>query len=209
MFYWSLINMENHQMYTLTGIQLLAVANVKNLRNEKSCELFSDVIENLNKLNGDGLDLDINGETKTYNGFLCFFLGDTPALNWLGGFKESVSKAEKFCRTCEIIHGDFMFNDSNITLRNLNDHKNRLRSLKNTKTLKENIELSKVYGVNSESPLLKIENFDVCTCLLQDPMHILYEGICHIELKCLLNTLINEEKVFSFEFLNNQIKTFK
>ena len=28
MFYWCLINIENHQMYTLTGIQLLAVANV-------------------------------------------------------------------------------------------------------------------------------------------------------------------------------------
>ena len=88
MFYWCLINIEIHQMYTLTGIQLLAVANVNFLRNEKSYEIFNDVIENLNELNGNGLELDINVVLKTYNGFLCFYLGDTPALNWIGGFKE-------------------------------------------------------------------------------------------------------------------------
>ena len=96
MFYWCLINIEKHQMYSLTGIQLLAVASVKHLRNEKSHEIFKDVITNLNKLNGDGLELDVNGVLKTYNGFLCFYSGDTPALNWIGGFKEIVSKAEKF-----------------------------------------------------------------------------------------------------------------
>ena len=80
-------------MYSLTAIQLLAVTKVSVMKHNKSISIFQDVINDLNKLSGDGLELCIGGELRIYNGFLAFFLGDTPALNWLGGFKETCSKA--------------------------------------------------------------------------------------------------------------------
>ena len=40
-------------------------------------------------------------------------------------------------------------------------------------------------------------------------MHILYEGICHLELSCLFNNLIVVNKFFTEVWLNKQIKNFK
>ena len=140
------------------------------------------------------LELCVGGELRIYNGFLAFFLGDTPALNWLGGFKETCSKAFKFCRTCDIKHGEVYYNDSKLNLRNIKIHLKRLENMKNASTKKFDA-LSQKYGINYESFLLKIDFFDVCKCLLQDPMHILYEGICHDELQCFFEYFIKVKKV--------------
>ena len=123
------MNTDNHQKYTLTALHLLAVAKCDPLKNQKGFHLFDDAIENLNKLSGDGLELLVNGKIKIFNGYLVFFLGDTPAQNWIGGFKESVSSAHKFCRTCEIIHGEIVFVDSEVELREFQLHKDRLNTL--------------------------------------------------------------------------------
>lgn len=42
-----------------------------------------------------GKEFEINGSTKTYYGTLYCVLGDTPAAQYLGGFKEGVSMAKK------------------------------------------------------------------------------------------------------------------
>jgi hypothetical protein len=176
------------------------------LRNEKSYSLLDDFVHNVNMLNGDGLELKINNELKTYSGFLAFVLGDTPAFNWLGGFKEGVAKAEKFCRRCDIKNGDVLLVEKQSILRKLTTHKARLEKLKNV-DMNKHIELSKEFGINSESLLLKINDFDVCKCLLQDPMHVFFEGICHLELKCLLEYSINKNKAF-LAYLNDKIINF-
>ncbi len=62
--------------------------------------------------------------------------------------------------------------------------------------------LSKKYGINNSSCLLKITDFNICKSLLQDPMHILYEGICHLKLRCFLNEVITNQKQFDLDFLN-------
>ena len=64
--------------------------------------------------------------------------------------------------------------------------------MKNASTKKFDA-LSQKYGINYESFLLKIDSFDVCKCLLQDPMHILYEGICHDELQCFFEYFITKK----------------
>ena len=208
LFYWALLNIDNHQKYTLTALQLFACTLVTPLRNEKSTNIFSDIITNLNLLSGNGLEMVIAGKIKTFNGFLAFFLGDTPALNWLGGFKESCSKAFSFCRTCDIKHGELFFDEKKIVLRNLQTHNIRLDKMKHC-GMSELTEMSKKFGINYHSPLMSINNFDICKCLLQDPMHIFWEGICHLELKCFLDVSILKKKLFSLNFLNEKIATFK
>lgn len=141
-------------------------------------------------------------------------LGDIPALNWLGGFKESVSKAHKFCRTCEIENDkiETHIKVSDLRLRDLTCHKSVLKKLEDAKInnkLKEHIEISKKHGINYKSCLLNLKNFDVTKGLLHDPMHVLFEGICHLELKCFLNDCLNTRRLFSLQFLNEKIKAFK
>lgn len=159
-------------MYTLTSLQLYACTLVHALRNEKSIEIFKDIIENLNKLSGGGLEIYLKGKKKVFNGFLVMFLGDTPAQNWLGGFKESCSKTISFCRNCDIQHGQIAYDDSEVVLRNLKSHKKRLEKLQRCKVGKQHDDYSKKTGINYKSTLLKINYFDICKSLLQDPMHI-------------------------------------
>ncbi len=200
------MNVANHQKYSLTALQLYAVVNVNKLRTEKSYKIFDNLFESINKLYNVGLHLNINGRLTRYYGLLAFCLGDTPALNWLGGFKESVSKTIKYCRTCEISNTDDLLN-YNIVLRDIDIHKERLKTMKKS-TLEQFKNYSKEYGINYSSLLLGLTNFDICKSMLQDPMHILYEGVCHLELKCLLNEVIQNKNLIDLRFLNECIKKF-
>ena len=165
--------------------------------------IFKDFKDNINLLNSTGLILNIDGKMTKYFGILAICLGDTPALNWLGGFKETVN-AFKYCRTCEVKKNQI---NCQLTLRDLEIHKQRLEIL-NKASFDSFKTLSIKYGINFPSPLLKIEGFNICKQLLQDPMHILYEGICHLELKCFFNEIF-EKKLFDLCFFNVCIKNFK
>ena len=199
-------------MYTLKALQLYAVTKAGSLKNERSFTIFNDFTENMNRLYNDGLLLTIHGVEKRYIGFLAFCLGDTPAMNWLGGFKETVGITKKYCRACEVSYKP-KENESRkelfekISLRTLDKHLVILQKMK-TGSKESNTEISKTTGINYSSILLNIKDFDICQCLLQDPMHILYEGICHLELSCLFNDIISKKKIIKLDFLNSKIKAF-
>ena len=48
----------------------------------------------------------------------------------------------------------------------------------------------------------------VCTGLPPDVMHDVLEGCLQLEIKCLLNSLIVQKKLFSLSFLNERITDF-
>ena len=106
-----------------------------------------------------------------------------------------MSKTFKYCRVCEITSQKNMLNYV-VVESEINIHKVRLEKMKklNSDELKVS---SKKYGINFPSLLLDIDHFNICKCLLQDPMHVLYEGICHLELRCLLNSVIFQTNLIS------------
>ena len=69
--------------------------------------------------------------------------------------------------------------------------------------------LSKTYGINNRSLLNKLEYFHVCNFgLPPDVMHDLLEGYIPYTMKLLLNQIINKEKLFTLNYLNNVILYF-
>ncbi len=66
--------------------------------------------------------------------------------------------------------------------------------MKNARDHKATLKLSKKFGINYESYLLKLNFFDVCKCLLQEQMHVIYEGIGHDELGSLFNYIIKKNQ---------------
>ena len=69
--------------------------------------------------------------------------------------------------------------------------------------------LSKTYGINNHSLLNKLEYFHVCNFgLPPDVMHDLLEGYVPYTMKLLLNQIINKEKLFTLDYLNNLILYF-
>lgn len=186
-----LLNLPPEVRFNFCNIKLLAVVKSKDIRIAKNYLLFSEFINTLNHLNSkDGLEVKINNINSTIFGFLGFVIGDTLALQWLGGFVEGVGTAIRFCRTCHIHHNERIehFN-SKFVLRDINTHLFQLN------LLKESPDLSKQFGLKTSSVLLRINDFDITKCLLHDPMHILIEGICINELKYLLNYLVKIKKI--------------
>ena len=51
-----------------------------------------------------GCNFNIHGKEMWFQGALLAFIGDTPANNRIGGYKESVSKAYRLCRQCLATH---------------------------------------------------------------------------------------------------------
>jgi hypothetical protein len=188
--------------YNLCNIKLLAIAKSEYLNQLNTPALLENFIEGVNKLNSSGLELMVNSKLKRVFGLVLIGLGDTLALQEMGGFVVGVGKAYKFCRSCEINAEEKLEDPSNIYVeRDIERH------LLQLELIKESPELIQEYGVKYPSALLKLNDFDVCQCLLHDPMHVLVQGVCVKELTNLLKYL-TEERGTKLDEINRRITSF-
>jgi hypothetical protein len=73
--------------------------------------------------------------------------------------------------------------------------------------IKNSPELIQQYGVKNRSVLLNLKDFDICKCLLHDPMHVLIQGVCIKELTNLLKYLTFDCNI-KLELINTRIISF-
>ena len=127
----------------------------------------------------------------------------------MGGFKEGVGGAEKPCRCCNISKNDLSKYDCHekCSPRSMEEHKRHIQALEVSSTNDRQL-LSQRIGVNGRTFLSDVPFFDVTKCILQDPMHILLEGIVKVELKLILLHLM-EQNVTSLVSLNRSIANFE
>jgi len=206
-FYWSLLNIEPELRFKVHAIQLLAVAKSSHIKKFGISSLLSDFISGLKKLHK-GHQI-LPDEDKLYYGSLYCVLGDTPAAQFIGGFKEGVSFAHKPCRTCEITQENLResLTGDEFPLRNELEHKDRCHSLSEL-TGDTKKYWSKHYGINSASVLLDLADYEVTQTILHDPMHVLLEGLVKLELKLMLCDFIDKSKYFTIRELNCIIRNF-
>jgi len=209
MFYWVLANIKPELRSSKNAIQLLAIVKTNYAKEPKALEkILQPFIDDIIKLQTEGVDIYINGSKKNYKESLLFFAGDIPASALIGDFKESVF-ANHPCRSCMITKNDIKnyFKESNLILRNkIEDHLNAINEPSITKRAKEFWQ--KTYGVNNKSPLMEIPYFDITTCLPQDCMHILIEGVTEITCRLFLCYCIIEKHFFSIEDFNEKLASF-
>lgn len=136
-------------------------------------------------------------------------MGDTPAAQLLGGFKEWVGMAEKPCRSCEVSYNELAnsFSEDSFVMRDEAEHRDRCNILDEIKGETKR-DWSKEYGISGRSLLLQAPEFEVTKCILHDPMHALWEGVVKLEIQLMLETFIEKKKYFSLAHLNNVIQTF-
>lgn len=210
-FYVMLLNIPPEDRSRLSSIFLLAIAKSNDLKRHGFKRLLADFISTVNKLSSTGLDFDINGERRNMKGGLIAVIADTPAANLLGGFKEGVGFAHKPCRTCHVSHDELpnKLTHSQCDIRTLNDHVQKCNLLFDQPlTRQAQKEWSKQWGLNGKSILLEINNFDVCKCLVQDPMHVLLEGALPNEVARFIYYSIELKGFFTLGWLNNELATF-
>ncbi len=208
LFYWTLLNIPPKYRSKLSSMQLLAVAYAKDIKMFGLESLLKDFIDGLNKLSR-GLMIDVNGYRCLFRGSLLMMTADTLAAQGIGGFKEGVGNAFSFCRTCDVTTNTKLtsFIHEGFEERDPEEHSARCDFLKSA-TPDERTYFSRQYGVNNRSVLMDIQGFDITSCLVHDPMHLLFEGVLPYEVKLMLQTFIRTEKYFSLAYLNQRIENF-
>lgn len=129
-FYWTLLNLPPQFRSSLRSICLLGVANANLLREHGHAAFLEPFIADMSQLLT-GVTLSVRGKKITFHGILLNAVGDMPASNLLGGFKESVSKAVRPCRFC-MIHRDQLdsvFHESECILRTYEIHKQQVNRI--------------------------------------------------------------------------------
>jgi len=209
MFYFTLSNIPPEYRSRLKAIQLLAIAKTKDVREFGVKTLLQDFLQTVSQLATGGIVFQLHGQSRLIHGGLLMVCADTPAAHWLGGFKEGVGFAHKICRSCDASETSMRTNmlSSDFHARNLTEHRQRCESLAllSRDALKY---WSKHWGINTYSLFCDVPHFDLCVALVQDPMHLLLEGVLPYELKLLLTFCVCDQKLFSFEWLNTQLSSF-
>ena len=156
-----------------------------------------------------GVNIASDSESDLTYGMLAVVIVDTPAAHMLGVFKEGVAFAEKPCRRCDI--GRSELSEVHVAQENLlqneTEHRDRWDMMSEI-TNEARKYWSKQYGITSKSILLDVPGFQVTKCILQDPMHVLLEGVLKHEFQCLLRTLIKKHKGL-LKRLNAHIQQFE
>lgn len=210
-FYWSLLNLPPQCRSSLQSINLLGVVNSDLLRIHGATAFLQPFIDDMLRLQS-GLKLKVNGKEETWHGILVNSVGDMPASNLLGGFKEGVGRATRPCRRC-MVHREEMnliHHESDCELRSKNQHQQHLTELLESENLSKTARdaLSASFGVNGPSPLSALDYFDPVSCFPQDLMHVLYEGVLNRATCFLLHHLITK-KDLDLNQLNNNISSLK
>ena len=209
MFYFSVANIRPAFRSQLHVIQLLAIAKTNTLRKHGAEGiLLNDFMSSINAMSNGGLRMFLHGEWRNIEGALVCVAADTLAANWFGKFKEGVSFAMRGCRQCECRGRDarMVMLSRQSRKRSLSEHRERCLHL-STLSSGSRAYWSKVWGINGTSCLLSLD-FPLTSGLVQDPMHILLEGVVPYEMSLMLYKVIVVYRLCSEPQLNALIASF-
>jgi hypothetical protein len=106
MFYYTLGNVSPMYRSRMVATQLLAVAKTIDLKQFGIQRLLADFIAVIKQMANGGVLISLNGIDHLIEGTLVIAPCDTPAAQWLGGFKEGVGFAYRGCRMCDLTGTD-------------------------------------------------------------------------------------------------------
>lgn len=209
MIYFTISNIPPEFRSKFESIQLLAVVKSLDIKSFGLKNVLKDFIDSMNLLKGIGIVVTVDNNNVTVKGSLVIAPADTPAAQFLGGFKEGVGFATKICRTCDASKTDIKgkFIDGNFRRRTHAEHIERLEVMEEM-SANARMYWSRNWGINSRSPLLDIGGVDLADCLVHDPMHVLSEGLLGKEVCLMLYDFVKVRKYFSLTFLNHSLAGF-
>lgn len=210
MFYFTLSNIPVSLRSRLGSIFLIAIARSIDVKKFGLHCLLDDFVQGIINMRTCGVSMQIAGKQSLVHGDLIAVLCDTPAAAVLGGFKESSGWAQKMCRMCNASKDNFKvnFTEEHFCRRNMASHEEQCSLLESSALGRNRGHWSKAFGVNSRSVLCQIPGFDVTQQLLQDPMHVLLEGVfSHVAALFILDQIADD--VFTLEQFNNWLSSLQ
>lgn len=206
--YYTLGNINPKYRSKLASIRLLAIARSADLRHSGVDVILNRIKEDMDALYSGVKIQTVNGE-KTIYGAMVSLCGDTLAQHELAGFKEGVGFAYSKCRHCECSFEDMQsyFSEDLYTKRTLENHIRQCDEIEKAKTDLLHNSLRTTYGINRRSKLVEFPAFDIIQQTPQDIMHVILEGIAPLEIKCVLNHLVQSGQI-DLDSVNSAILGF-
>ena len=198
-------NIPSKYRSTLKTISLVACATHPVVTKHGLDSILEPFVKDLHTLATQGIEVNIDGTQRTFKGALLCILGDNPASNAVGGFKESFSLAFRFCRTCMATNNNFRdhFSLDAFTKRTDTVHEHHCSQIQGP--LKDHN--SKTYGINRRTILLNLPDFSLFGGLPHDLMHDLFEGLAQHEIKLLLKYCV-DAKYLTITQYNHRVTFF-
>ena len=193
MVYCQIQNFPKFKLSMLSSIFLVGCINSLNLDDQSYDKILMTVFEMISKLRQDS--------SQPFEVNLLFFAGDTPAMQSMGGFIESVGSANYPCRECKT---------SKAEIRSiLNENQCQRRNRKETiETAKKIVNKQSIEGVKRYSSLWRYDFFNPIEMTPQDPMHVILEGIGRKIIMYYFSIWIGTKRT-DIDELNSRINTFK
>lgn len=205
MFYFTIQNFPLQMNSSLNNIYTVAICYKSDIKKYGFAAILRPLVEDLKKLESDeGITVYIDESvTYTVRAALVSFTGDTLAAHEILGHQGPSCKY--FCRICYISRLQLHIDEPGIEY----EFRNKIAHEEQVKKVLEDPRKSKLFGVNADTELNKLENFNSTENTIFDPMHDLLEGIIPLEIKNVLKYYIFEKKLFDVEFLNQRIHSFR
>ena len=208
MFYYSVLNIDVKFRSKLEAIRLLAVVESHVMKKYGIDKILEPFVNDMIRMSN-GVDFTFDDGERNIRAYLIAAVGDTPASNCLGGFKESVGAAFIKCRECmcTLQQMKVCFDSNNFTTRHMELHEQQCHQIESADTEYMRNHLSTTFGISRRSSLINVPHFNVCNMMPQDLMHVVLEGVAQYEIKEVIKLFL-KEKSFSLTQFNTMLKTF-
>ena len=196
---------------TYSSVFLLAVARMRNIKKFGLGNLLKNFILSLKELDT-GIHVDIGlSEQVLLRARLVSVPCDSLGSSFMGGFKMPGPFSNKPCRMCNVSSSTLrnVTKINQLVERTMAQHVEALDILESPDLSKvEKKYWSKSTGINARSVLLDIHYVKLEECLVQDPMHVLLEGVTQFTLVELLKKC-HYEKICKIKWVSAKLQSFK
>lgn len=209
MFYFTLGNFNATFRSRVDAISLLAVAQYEDIRSYGVDRVLTLLCEELDQLSQPaGFAFSLDGFYLPLRGAVVAVSADTPASNYLGGYKEGVGGALRKCRHCNTDYETMQshFEEEDFLPRTLQQHHLQCHVIDQSENLGDHHSTN--YGVTRRSSLCDFPFFNVTQQMPQDIMHIIFEGAIPYVIGHLLRYYINNDKAFTLAQFNSRLCGF-
>lgn len=200
--YFTIGNIPYHLRSKLYTIQLVSLFPSSLIKKHGFAVALGKLIDDLKILETEGFVVETSFGPIQFHGTISCLVADNLAAHEIGGFITSFSSF-RCCRFCTVTKDTLQdnFDEKLFNLRTKTSYDTQVE------VVKDNPQLSTVYGIKTASVLNDLSFFHVCWNSPSDIAHDLFEGLCFDLLRVVIEHCL-KEKYFSLEFINNKIKTF-
>ena len=207
-FYWTLLNLPPKFRSNLRSIMLLGCISTDLLKQYGFHKFLRFFISDMKKLQ-EGVEFKVGEDKMNLRAFILNSVGDMPASNAFGGFKESAS-ANLLCRTCLASKNelDDLDHECLCILREKTSYLNQVSEIMNEEDENKQKQLTTEYGINRSCVLSLLPYFDATKQFTHDIMHVGFEGVLNLECRLLLDNL-TKNNIIDIPSVNYFIKSIQ